>query len=95
MSTLAYGHAPIYSYFISLERMHIHYAVNSTTGNANFVPPGTCSRNMSQCIDIMITIEGPRLGIDPGISSPQGEHALTITPAKADLETAECCSLES
>ena len=36
MATLAFEHIP-YSDLISLTRMHMHYAANSTTGNANFV----------------------------------------------------------
>ena len=34
---------------------------------------------MSQSIAVMINIEGPRLGIDPGTSSPQGENASHYT----------------
>ena len=30
---------------------------------------------VSPSIKVMITIEGLRLGIDPGTSSPQGQHA--------------------
>ena len=32
-----------------------------------------------QSIQVMITIEGPRLGIDLGTSTPKGEHANHYT----------------
>ena len=34
---------------------------------------------MSQSIKVMIATEGPRLGIDPRTSSPQGEYANNYT----------------
>ena len=46
----------------------------STTDNANFIHQ-VAYIYMSQSIKVMITIEGPRPGIDRVTSSIQGEHA--------------------
>ena len=51
-----------YSDLTSQGRIHAHDAVNSIPDKANPV-------------DVMIIIDGPRPGINPGTSSPQGEHA--------------------
>ena len=56
--------------------MHTHYATNSTIKNANFIHQ---LAHMSQSIEVMIAIEGPRPDIDLGTSSPQGEHANHYT----------------
>ena len=61
---------------ITLWRMHTHYAVNSRTDNANFIHQVPY---MSQSIEVMITIEGPRPGIDHGTFSSQGKHANHYT----------------
>ena len=54
-------------------RMHVHYAVNSTTDNANFAHHvAYIYIYMAQSVEV---IEIPRPCIDPETSSPQGEHA--------------------
>ena len=76
MATLAYGHSN-YSNLISLVRMHVHYAVNSTADKANFV-----HQVAYICLNLLVminTVKGPRPSIDPGNSSPQGEHVNHYT----------------
>ena len=40
---------------------------------------GIISAQSVESVEVMITIERPRLGIDPGTSSPQGKHANHYT----------------
>ena len=76
---LAYGHIPI-AITSPLGRMHTHYAANSTVNNANFVHKVRYNY-MSQSIQIMITIKGPRLIIDPAHNT----SLLTITSTETEV----------
>ena len=57
--------------------MHTYYAANSTADNANFVHQ--LAYIWLNPFEVMNTIEGPRPGIDPGTSSPQGKHTKHYT----------------
>ena len=60
----------------------MHYEVNTTTDNANCIHQVAY---ISQSIEVMITIKGPRPGIDLGTSHPEDKHANHYTSGDRQL----------
>ena len=72
MATLTHGHTST-----AIETPWGEYTYNNTNFNTNFIH--LVAYYMSQPIQVMIIIKGPRPGIDLVISSPQGKHANHYT----------------
>ena len=68
-------------------------AADITIINASFISPCSIILYMSQAIQEMFTIKGPRTGIDLGTSSPPCEHAKPSTTGDIIHSSFHCASV--